>query len=701
MNVKKLLSLLMFLIMFFPPTLYSQDTKKIKKYFKMDLKQLLNIVMVTAGKKEEKVSDIPANVVLVTREDIETAGYQDLEEVLESVPGLYIIDDYLFRYINVRGFWSYYPNRKIKILVNGIPYMEGLNATYAMEFINVPVEAIDRIEVIKGPMSVVYGDGAFFGVINIVTNKLEDKAPANRITASYGSEKTGRLFARTSGKSGDFSYVFNGSYLNTDGINMSLEEIGGPNFQGLTTEKKLERSIKYFNFSGTFKNFNFDATYSENRQESMFIAPSVTDGTLLTYRNTRLNIGYKKKFSDTLRLEAKLVYFLNRMDVDYDILFEGFYGTQKNESSGIKGELNMFFKPSSKLDITVGLDYLRIQEVFYNLNMPLFGLNLVHNTLADGNAIVNQSIFAQLDYSISDKLKIVAGAMIEQTPEYTLEQRVGSFTLGNTTQTQVEFSQPDTEIVPRFALIYSPNNRNVFKFLYGEAFNRPSFFENVDLLNNPDLPPLQSETIRTVELNYIGHPVDKITVNLSVFKNWLDNLIYRTLFIAGDELVNFHANVGEMTTTGVEFTLQSEPFKSLRLELSGTYQDTKDKRPGFEDIDVGYSPKFLGYFKASYFFNKNISLAFNANYVGEMEPYYDETLPIPERLGEKIDGYFLLGANLRIRNLWGTGIFINLRCSNLLDEELRYPATPNNFQFAANGTRGRGRSILFTLGWKF
>lgn len=94
-------------------------------------------------------------------------------------------------------------------------------------------------------------------------------------------------------------------------------------------------------------------------------------------------------------------------------------------------------------------------------------------------------------------------------------------------------------------------------------------------------------------------------------------------------------------------------------------------------------------------------MAVTGNYVDEMETYYDDTLPVPGRLGERIDSYLLLGANLRIRNLLGTGLFLNFRCSNLLDQDVRYPATANNFLFASRGTVGRGRSFLLTLGWKF
>jgi outer membrane receptor for ferrienterochelin and colicin len=112
--------------------------------------------------------------------------------------------------LGVRGFWSGVPNDNIIILVNGVHQVNDMWSNYPLHKITVPVEAIDRIEVIRGPMSVVYGNGAFYGVINIFTND-NSGGPLNIVGASAGSEKTKKLFIRTAGKQGDINYVFNAS----------------------------------------------------------------------------------------------------------------------------------------------------------------------------------------------------------------------------------------------------------------------------------------------------------------------------------------------------------------------------------------------------------------------------------------------------------------------------------------------------------
>ncbi|RLC00667.1 MAG: hypothetical protein DRI57_32005 [Deltaproteobacteria bacterium] len=133
----------------------------------ISLGDLLNLEITTAGKKAEKVSEIPASVVIVTREDIETHGYQTLQEILENVPGFYAIDNMSENDVTfgVRGFWSPY-SKNMVLMINGVSQLEFVTEfSFPLDKACVPVEAIDRIEVVRGPMSVIYGSNAFLGAI--------------------------------------------------------------------------------------------------------------------------------------------------------------------------------------------------------------------------------------------------------------------------------------------------------------------------------------------------------------------------------------------------------------------------------------------------------------------------------------------------------------------------------------------------------
>ena len=161
----------------------------------------------------------------------------------------------------------------------------------------------------------------------------------------------------------------------------------------------------------------------------------------------------------------------------------------------------------------------------------------------------------------------------------------------------------------------------------------------------------------------------------------------------------------KMVTDGIEISIQMEPMKNLYFDLSETYQKTKDKRPGYENITVAYSPNMLGYGKIMYCLNNDMTFSLTGNYVGEMETYWDETIKNPDgsfgnRIGEKTPDYFIFGANFRVDNLFYKGLYLNVRGSNLLNREIHFPTFTNN-QWAVKGTIDYGISVLFTLGVKF
>jgi len=151
---------------------YAQDKKEHFKFLKnLSLEELMDMKVTTAGKTEEKIADIPASFVLVTQEDIKKYGYNSLSEIIENIPGFYPINDLIGgSNFGVRGFWTLESNANMVYMVNGISQVLGGFAINSLNTISVPVSAINRIEVIRGPMTINYGSNAFYGAINIITN---------------------------------------------------------------------------------------------------------------------------------------------------------------------------------------------------------------------------------------------------------------------------------------------------------------------------------------------------------------------------------------------------------------------------------------------------------------------------------------------------------------------------------------------------
>ncbi|MCP5051438.1 MAG: TonB-dependent receptor [bacterium] len=473
------------------------------------------------------------------------------------------------------------------------------------------------------------------------------------------------------------------------------------------TGGRLESNEKYLSFSGTFGGFFVNLSYNEGTTELYFVLPSVTDGSRDNITATRLFFGYREDLSKRVRFEGKFSYAQIRDSFTYDHLFPGFYGIEVVETIGWEGEVNTFLKPTSSLDIVAGLYYRSVFKADDTFNLPSFGVPSLennHNFLVDSDAIVTRALFTQVDYTPSKKLRLVAGVRLEQSLKYELRHE--QFSGANPPDLMSDvYDREEIEVIPRLAAIYFCNDRNIVKFLYGKAINRPSFFQNTLNSLDPLREDLEPESIETLEFNYIATVSSHLSFNISIFRNTLDNLITRVVrFDENNEYTSWSDNAGKMVTHGIELEVSAEPIEYLRMELSGSYQNTEDKRPDFENIDVAYSPNLLGYLKASYL-GVGFKVAVTGQYVGAMEAFWDETRANEDgslggRIGDKVYSYLLLSTNLRFDDLFKEGVFINIKVSNLLDKEIRYPTFTNN-EWANRGTIGAGRTFLVSMGYKF
>ncbi|MCX7716410.1 MAG: TonB-dependent receptor plug domain-containing protein [Endomicrobia bacterium] len=160
------------------------------------------ILIVSASKFEEKLMDAPATVIVITEQQIEERGYQDLKDVLLDISGL----DVTPNVGGENGGWQVlmrgiFGNNKIQVLLNGIR----LNPASGDRFVwgnNIPLGNIKRIEIIYGPASALYGADAFAGIINLITKDVHD-INGNKVFLGYGTVNT-----RT------YSYLFGKKFSN-------------------------------------------------------------------------------------------------------------------------------------------------------------------------------------------------------------------------------------------------------------------------------------------------------------------------------------------------------------------------------------------------------------------------------------------------------------------------------------------------------
>jgi len=693
------------------------------------LEDLLAVEVSTASKTEEKISDIPASVVVIGRAEIARYGYRNLAEILSSIPGLYGIEQYYYEGMafGVRGFWSNWTNKQIIILVDGIPQINPHRNNYILPQIAVPVEAIERVEVVRGPLSVIYGDGAFFGAINIITdtkriaksnkksNKKNKVNSQSMVSVGLGDYETGKLYGRVSGgnKNGDLHFTLTASHSSTDGIHADYEEMVEPGYlEGLrgmgfsgepNTNGKLDNSENYVSLNAHAKDFAFHFSHVQTDNDAFIVFPGDLDGNHQTHKVTTLGVSYESQVTQALSLQARLNYRQTELLYDYyptHFLHNGARAANEVRKGRVyEAELTGNYALSKNTRIIAGLAYRIMPEVTDFLDLPNAGLNADYYEVTDN--ITSNGLFAQVTHNFSKTFKLVAGARLERLANYTIRTR--SLNDPASLDSTREYDKGSTEVIPRLAAIYRPSSKHGFKFLYGEAVSWPSFDQNQPQVVNPELNQLELESIKTLELVYDYIPSSTFSANLSIFHNEMENLIVRSLVFEGSQFSEIQNNLGELTTTGLESTLRYRPNKQWNLELSASYQRSDDKN---SELDVPYSPKLLGYMKASYRFNKGrftkgLTVAVDGYYTAAMQPStnLDPNAAKPY-IGEESDSYFNMGLNLRMEDRLFKGSFMNLRISNLLDEKIRYPVFTNN-DWATRGYIGEGRRILFNIGMKF
>lgn len=316
--------------------------------------------------------------------------------------------------------------------------------------------------------------------------------------------------------------------------------------------------------------------------------------------------------------------------------------------------------------------------------------------------------YIQSNWQLSREIRIIAGIRLEKRWKGLNIWEVGYGHPPGDDYPFVHYELPleatKVQFIPRFALLYSMNERNVIKLLYGKAVRFPAYHENNDIIEAMT-PSLQPEKINTIELNYIASYANHFTLNFSLFSNNLDNLIYRREYfdVEGD----YHGittNEGEMNTSGLEATVTFKPSSKFEADVSFTYQKTDDLQN--EGREVTNSPEILAYAKVSYKVATDFFMSLSGNYVDGMVAQWNavkdnDNGTFGGRIGDDVPSYFNLGLNIHKEKILKLkGLFADFKISNLLDNEIRY-STYSSSEWADKGTLGHGRRYMVRVGWKF
>lgn len=533
-----------------------------------------------ASKYEQRVTQAPSSISIVTAEDIRRSGHNNLADVLRSVRGLYVTNDRNYTYLGMRGFLrpGDYSTRVLVLIdghrLNDNVYDFGSVGRESM----IDVELIDRVEVIRGPSSSLYGSSAFLGVINVITKlgRGVDGAELAVDSSSYDTQKVRATYGKTFGNGID--WLVSTTHYSSGGMDFyypELDQRSSDNpraaHNGFATGLDDEEAAKFFT-SVRYGDFSAALFLSDRHKqiptasfETVFNDPRASTDDARGY----LELSYKHAFSERVGLHARASYdsYKYEGDFPYDYALLGDADYQAlfvDEMAGewLSTEVQLTLQPSDRYTLVVGGEYrdnLREFQASYDDIEPRVWYLNQEDTSAVGG------VFAQAEARLREDFSLTAGLRYDHYGE----------TFGGTTN-------------PRLAAIYNPSPNSAIKALYGEAFRAPNPYERYYYPDQAARPPLRPETIQTYELAYEHYFNSTYRLSLSGYSYHIDGLITQAATVDADP---YYDNLDDARARGVEVEMEASYRNGTVLRGSWAVQRAKDIAT---DLELSNSPRQLG-----------------------------------------------------------------------------------------------------------
>ena len=611
----------------------------------LDIDHLLTIEI--ASKRSEQIADAPGIVTVITKADIERFGYRNLRDILDRQTSLQIIGYNLFPHNKaaVRGVATNPADNSVLISLNGRPIREPAVSSINHDIYELfPISVIEKIEIIRGPGSVLYGTNAFSGVINIITKKSNEADAAELATEfTAGSFDTQRVEIYGGGEHKDLSVYGALNYSKSD----------GGEFENVTDDfgkqgnypfgHKGEQAVVW----AKYKDVTLNAMFSDSNTENIrgVLAFPATEH---IFKRQYFDLGYRIPVSSNWYVDTNVTYQTHRSE---SVTEPPPVATPRvNHSTNWMGEITAHNTHTDTVQILLGAAYSR--------TTPEGELDFVSEST---------QLYGQIHYFWLPNTKLIAGA---------------------------QYTKPDatnSHLSPRVGVIYHFNDRWGTKALYSSAFREPSAVER--FVSSPVIQGdagLEPESIDTLDLQlFYYHNANSLA--LTYFHSKQQEVI--TLQGA---LPTRSVNLGEITYEGIELEGRYSPNEKWLFTGNATYQTHKDKN-GNEDVT--FSPDLMIKWGVAY---DQIGWArYGLFYSYFAASVRQNTMAI--YLNEAADDYQLVTANIssNLGELFNQPVLNNMRADlyidNLLNETIYFPLMRDTIVSSIPHHAGRGAYLSVTL----
>ncbi|MBN1781436.1 TonB-dependent receptor [bacterium] len=621
-------AILIVLISFLYTPINAQFTEDL---LSLSLEEILNMEITTVSKSAEKLSDAPGVVSVITKDELSRFGGTTLKDILERVPSLIGSTVYMTdrSTIAARGDQVLASSSHVLLLINGRPVRESLEGGIKSEiYESFPVNIIEKIEVIRGPGSVLYGSNAFSAVINIITETADKNGlSVSGIAGQSGSHgalakaKTklgdlnviaaGRLFKKAEWET-DWQYAVPGSASGDTTVQMRIPNEG----QGAYLEMNY-KNLRFMSSYTKWENAYFIADYA-------FIFPSWGRA---TWDKTFADLGYSLTVSNFWKMDLNTTYTRSTFKTSS-------WPSSSRDSYETVVEWTNFLTPSDKTGIIFGglVNYFKGDETTPG---PV--------VVSEGNRS-SFGIYAQMDYHLLKNIKLIAGFQANKVENI------------------------DLDIVPRGGMIWQPTGRLNVKALYSQAFRAPSINEIgldfPEMKGNPNLVP---EKVHSFDLgmNYQG---EQYQLGINYFNSKQTDIVIQNR--SGKFPVPTYDNGNEITFSGVEFEGKYYISRSLFITGSLLYQTNEDMNGSENVTPIANLGAKSG---ISYRSDKGVTLSLFNVYQGDLDEKYDTRLNPSPKACNLMNLYCNFNINKMLNLNLPQNYSVFLQADNMLDETIWMP----------------------------
>ncbi|KQT43944.1 MULTISPECIES: TonB-dependent siderophore receptor [unclassified Methylophilus] len=595
---------------------------------------LIQTDIITASRIGQQISNAPSAVSTVTAEDIRKFGYRTLADIIGSMRGLYTTNDRTYTYMGGRGFGRTgdYAGR-VMLLIDGYQANDNLyNAAYLGNDGLLDAELIDRVEYVSGPGGVTYGNGAFYGIINVITKKGSDINGVQTAldAGSFGSQKERVTYGKT--LANGLNILLSASRFASDGQTHYYPEFDSPaTNNGRAENLDDERNRRFFG-KLIFDKWTLIGAFVSRRKSdptAQFGADFNVSPNWIQDSNGFIDLKYDADFNAQHKASYRTYY--GQYQYRSRAVFTGEFYSEKNMGRWWGAEAKFTNTSIANHKLLYGVEYRNdYQQDFY-----LPDASLEHSQyLISG--------YTQDEYQWLRNVRLNMGA------RYDYGGKNATF------------------VSPRVAAIYSATEETDVKVSYASAFRRPNVYEKYYsdpsfLLPNRNL---RKETVDATELVIESRPDSQTKIQNSFFYYTTQNLISASE-VGGPGIIQY-GNWDKAITRGADIELDHFWKSGMHLKTSYAWQLVEDGNGQW----MVNSPRHL--FKSNF----SMPLLSNQLYLGV------ELQSFGKRLSEQrndIAGYSLVNVSLSSTHLI-PHVNVSATVRNLFDRDYAIAASGFNAQ---------------------